>query len=490
MGMRTAVITVGQSLAKASGLVLALVLVRILSEPDWATMALIFSIYSVAIGLGGLNIQQGIFFFYGRLPPQERRRLAVQTSGLLAATGAVTAAVVLGIEPWIADGPYQVRGLLGWLALALVLEVPTLGAPQLLLAAERATGSAVFTTCASLLQIVGVTVPLLLGFGLEGAMVGLAVYAGVRFIVYGWLIVLLTPRGLLTVDWRLVRDQVVYTLPLGLSLGTAILNRNIGKWFVAAFDAPNFGAYAIAATEVPFVSIVPYAIGAVLATRLVHAFKVGRTDLSLGYWLASTSRMSLLVVPATLGVVLCAPQLVVLLFTSQYAAATLPFQIHTIILLHRVAEYGIMLRAAGDTRSLWWASFVQLGANVVLSLPLTLAVGMVGAAVAMLAANVVAWLYVLVRIGRVMHVGFRQAFPWRLYARVLVVSVVAAGIAAWIAGRAPDGLLVQLMVRAVTFGVLVLGGVRLLALHRVLPEVPDDDPAFLREVSGAEPELP
>ncbi len=481
LGARTLIVTAGQTLAKAGGLVLALILVRVLTPEEWATMALIFSIYSVAVGLGGMNIQQGIYFFYGRLGREDRRLLAVQTSGLLAVTGLVTAAIVLGLEPWLADGPYRLGGLLGWLALAIALEVPTLGAPQLLLAAERPAGSAAFTGGAAFIQILSVAGPLLLGAGLEGAMIGLTAYAALRVVVYVALVARYTPRGAIRFDWSLIREQVTYTAPLGLALGTAILNRNIGKWFVAAFDAPNFGAYAIAATEVPFVSIVPYAVGAVLATRLVHAFKEGRIDLSRAYWLASTSRMSLLVIPATIGIVLCAPQLIVLLFTSEYAAATLPFQIHSVILLHRVAEYGIMLRAAGDTRSLWWASVVLLGVNALMGLPLTLTVGMNGAAVAMLAANVVAWLYILTRIARVMNMRLADVFPWRLYGGVLLVALASAGLAWKASGLAPGDAVSQLAIRAGAFTVLFVGGLSVLRLRRWVPAVPEDHPDFRLE---------
>ncbi len=478
---RTVLITLAQGIAKAANLAIALVLVRILSGVEWATIALLLTIYTVAIAFGGLNLQQGIFFFYGRTPPDGRRNLAVQTSVLLALTGALTAALILAVSPWISDGPYQVAGLLGWLALVVLLEVPTLGAPQLLLAAEKPRASAAFTAGSSIAQIIAVTTPVLLHRGLHGAMIGLAVYAAVRLAVYAALVVRYTPPGPIRADWTLVKDQVIYTAPLGLSLLAGALNANIGKWFVAVFDAPNFGAYAIAANEVPFVSMVPYAVGAVLATRLVHAFNSGRPNLSYAYWMAATSRTSLLVVPATIGIILCSPQLITLLFTNQYAAAILPFQIHTLILLHRVAEYGIVLRAAGDTRSLWWASFVLLAANALASLPLTLAFGMLGTAAGMLAANMCAWLFILGRIARVMNVDLRAVFPWSIYAQLLLGAVIAAVVAAKVSLLFPQDAVTQLVVRAVVFGGLFLGGVYVGKSHIVLPTIPEDDPEFAHQ---------
>jgi len=280
-----------------------------------------------------------------------------------------------------------------------------------------------------------------------------------------------TPPGKLRLDRGSIREQVTYTLPLGFSLATTLINRDVGKWMVAALAPLSLGAYAIAATEVPLIPILPYAIGAVLATRLVAAFHAGRTEVAHSYWLAAAARASLIVLPAVVGIILCAPQLLVLLFTRSYAAAVLPFQVFSLILLHRVTEYGGILRAAGDTRGLWLASLVLLGGNIVLSLPLTLAFGMVGTAAGAVVANLLSWVFALARIARIVRRPIRAVFPWAVYLRILAVAAGAAALTA-LAGFAPGGPLLQLAVRGGLFTLLFLGGVLLFRLHRRLPGVP------------------
>ena len=173
-----------------------------------------------------------------------------------------------------------------------------------------------------------------------------------------------------------------------------------------------------------------------------------------------------------------APEAVPWFATATYGAATVPFCIYTAILLHRVAEYGVVLRAAGQTRALWTASLCLLIANAVLSLPFVWWWGSSGAALGTLLANVIAWIYMLRQIARAMDCGFAQVLPWSRYAAVLCLSLVAALCAyavTWGSGLV-GGLAVAsksgLFMLAYAFGLL------LSKLHQRLPKVPRDSREF------------
>jgi len=478
LAARALLVTLSQTAARLSDLLIAILLVRMLSPAEWAGIALLLSLYAAAIGLGGLGLPEGMLFFLGRLPRAEQRRFVGQTTLLLALTGAVAAAILLGVRPLLARAPFEVAGLLPLLALAVLLEVPTLAAPQLLLAEERVSGAAAFGAGAALLRFGAVTVPIILGRGVHGAVVGLVAYALIRLVLYGILVFALTPSGPVRIGWQSVREQAAFTAPLGLSILAYAINASLGKWFVAAWDTSNLGAYAIAATQVPVIPMLAYATGAVLATRMVHAFHHGLVEQARGYWLASTARMVLLVAPITVGIVLGGPQLLALLFGNRYPAAVLPFQIYSLILLHRIADHGSTLRAAGDTRALWRASSLVLGANIVFGVPLTLGFGMLGTAVGTVAANLVAWLYILSRIARATGSELHSVVPWGLYARVLGLAAAAALLAAWIARLGPPAAPLQLGLRWVIFAALFVAGIRLLGLTRRLPAVPEDHAGF------------
>ncbi|HEV8613261.1 MAG TPA: oligosaccharide flippase family protein, partial [Gemmatimonadales bacterium] len=457
---------------------IAILLVRILRPGEWATVALVLSVYTAAIGVGGLGLPEGMLFFLGRLQRSEHRRFLAQTVMLLSATGAFAAGIILGLTPVLGATPFGLRPLLPWLALAVLLEVPTLGAPLLLLAEERVFGSAAWNAGFALLRFVCVTLPLLLGKGVKAALIGLVGYAAIRLVGFLTLAVRLTPHGVMRPAWASIREQAAYSAPLGLSILAASLNTSIGKWIVAGWDSAHLGAFAIAATQIPIVPILATSTGAVLATRMVHAFHHGLLDQARSYWLAAVSRMILVVAGIAVGFILTAPELLRLLFGGKYPEAVLPFQVCTLIVLHRIADHGGTLRAAGDVASIWRASWLALAGTTALGITATALGGMLGMAGAMLAANLLAWLFLLSRIARSTATSLGKIVPWGLYGGALLVAAGAALIAYGVAREAPENVILRLGLKAMVFSGLYVGGIRGFGLARALPAIPPDHAAF------------
>jgi len=482
---RTLLFTLGQVLARVGDLLIAILLVRILRPAEWSTVALILSIYAAAIGVGGLGLPESLLFFLGRIPRADHRRFVVQTSLLLAGTGAIAATIILFVGPVFHASPFALPQLLPWLALAILLEVPTLGAPLLLLAEERVFGSAAWNAIAALLRCLCVTGPILLGRGVTGALYGLVAYATLRLIAFVILTLRLTEKTApLRLDRASVRYQIAYTAPLGLSILAASLNTGIGKWIVAGWDSLHLGAFAIAATQVPVVPILATSAGAVLATRMVHAFHHGLIDQARAYWLAAVARMILVVAGVTAGCVVAAPELLRVLFGGKYPEAVLPFQICSLLLLHRIADHGGTLRAAGDTPSLWRASWLVLTLNAGFGIVATRLFGMLGMAVATLLATLIYWLFLLSRIARATGARLATIVPWGLYARAVLLAATAAVLAALAARWAPPSAVLHLVIKGGVFVALYVAGVHGLGLPRLLPAVPDDHSAFRSDAAA------
>jgi O-antigen/teichoic acid export membrane protein len=480
---RTLVIALGQGVTKTGSLLVMLYFVRTMSADDWATMAFSLTIYVAALGFGSLSLHESVYFFFTRTMRSDRRGLVLQTTLLLMAGGLLCAGLVTTVAALFADHPIVDQASLNWLALALVFEIATLATPKILLAAERPTASAVYSSVMAIAQLLALLVPVVLGLPQVVVWQSVAAYAVLRFLFSSLLLISLKLEGTHRLRRDMLAEQIMYSLPLALALGASVFNRSFDKWIVAWLDADNFGAYAVAAQEIPLISIVPYAMSAVMATRMVHAIEGRDLKRALAYWMAKATRMTLVILPVVTAVLISSEDLVVLLFTESQIAAVLPFQIYTFVLFHRVAEYGLVLRSGGDTRSLWLATLLLMCTNVVLTIPLVLQFGMAGAAVGTLIGNAVAWPFVLSRIARMLSVSFRQVFPWRLYANVLLLCLVCA-----IATRLlPDteSRALDVLIKSILFFVLYAGSIKLLRLAEFLPVVPEEDPHFIESISAA-----
>lgn len=481
---RTLVLAAGQSAVTLVEFAAVLVLVRFLAPATWTVVALALTVYQTAVGIGGLNIQDGIYFFYGRVEPERRLGVVLQTAGMLFVSGLLVAGVVLAVRPWLGNVSAQAAPLFPWIALAVLLELPTSCTAHTLVAAERPGWASAYGTAMSALKVLCLGAPFFLGFGLTQAAQGLALYAALRLVVSTVLIARAVPRGRLRIDLSLAWQQIVYTAPLALSIGSGVLNRYVDKWIVAAIVPAAFGAYVFAGQELPLVPVLGNAMGTILATRITHAFHVGDLARARAYWLASTSRVALLVGPLTLGIILCAPQVVRLYFDPTYLIAVLPFQIYSAILLHRIMAYGIILRAAGRPRTLWLASMLLLAMNVAFSIPLTYLWGLPGTALGTLLAFAVNLIFFLYCIAEVMQTRMAEVYPWRRYGLILAAASGSA-LAAWgAASLAVDpGHQLVLKVFVYVLGYLLLS--RLFGVARNLPPVPDDDSDFTASLGAA-----
>lgn len=456
LARRTGLLAIGQTAAKLTQLVVAVVLVRLLEPAAWNEAAFLLSIYLAGTMIGTLNLHHGIVFFLPRLPAGHHRRLVVRTVLLLLGVGALITLALTLAAPVLSGGRLGDAARLPYLGLAIAVELPGATVAMTLVAVGRFAAAAAWDLVGAAVVVTGAVLPVLGDHGVGGMVGGLVAAGAVRLAIGVGVVVAVLPRRDRAPAPRLMRSMLAYGLPLGLTLAVAMSNRLVDKWLIAAFRPGDFGVYAVAAQEIPLLSVLPYAGGTAVVATLVEAFRRHDPGSAHRAWLLLTSRMSLLVVPLSTALILIAPELLVLVFGAAFAAGVLPFQIFTAITLHRVAEYGMLLRAADRGRELVAVAIVTLVANLVLAAIGAASAGLVGASIGTLLASGLGWAVVLRRIARALDVPIGDAFAWRAWLRTLAIATAAAIAAHHLAHALTDDLLVLLLVKVATFAALVV----------------------------------
>lgn len=456
---RTAFIALGQAAVKVTQLILAIVLVRMLTPSQWGETALLLSIYLAATAIGTLNLHHSLVFFLPRALTSQRRGLVLANVGVLLAVGATIALGLTVIAPMVADHTAVQAADVRWIGLAVMLEMPSALWSMMFIASERLGLAAVWDVAGTVVIITATVVGAVVGDGASGVAIGLIAAGGLRFVAGLVALGLLLPGGG-HVPVATVKRQLLYSLPLGLALTVSMLNRLVDKWLIAVFDSDVFGIYAIAAQEIPLLSVLPYAGGTALVVALVEAFHHDDVATARSHWLHLTRRMSAIVVPLGFGLILIAPELMTWIFTDEFAVGVLPFQLFTLITIHRVAEYGVLLRAAGRTRALLVVAGVTLGANTVLAGIGAAAGGMVGASIGTVIASAIGWFVVLRHIAASLEVPVRRAFAWRTW----IACVVAAAVAALVAQVSTDlwasGTWTRILGKLLVFGIVFIAALQ------------------------------
>lgn len=457
---RVGLLALGTSAVKATQVVIAVLLVRLLSPEAWNEVALALSIYLAALTIGSFNLQQSLTFFLPLTPADQHRALVVRTARMMVGVGAGIG-VLLFVVATCAGGLGSLStGHCGLVGLAIACELPTVCAPAVFVSRDRLGLGAGWDLATTSGQILAVAVPAAVGAGVGGVLTGLVISSIARLGLFACLIHLL--RGGPTADLPagVLTRQLRYCLPLGLTMATGALTRSVDKWLVAGLDPHALGVYVIAAQELPVLAVLPYAGGAAVMVELVRRFNDGDMRRAHELWAGQAASMSAIVVPIAMFLVAAAPELFALLVPASYGAGVFAFRCFTLITLHRVTEYGIVLRAADRTATLVRASVVLLVGNAVLAVAGGLVWGADGVAVGCLAAFTGSWLYTVHLLSGVFGVPWRRTFPWTPWAAALGTALAATALAL-LAGRmmasAGYGNPVALLaVKLVVFGATVL----------------------------------
>lgn len=449
---------------------------RLYPKAGFAYLAYVLLIYETAVALGSLGLADAVFYFIGK-SPSHAGAIVRQTSLLLVAMavpviGAI-ALVILAMSPAEID----LRPALPWLALVVLVELPTQPAVNQLIASGHAQLASALFVGFALLRAAAVLTPAFLGMPTTAVPMVMALTGMARLVAHLIVVRRFFPDG--GQGWlngRRLWSILAFAVPAGVAVICGKLNAQLDKYVVGwLLGPPEMADYAIASWELPLITLLPYAIGAVLQSRFVRLRLGGHKRELLELWHNTVRKTALLVVPLTMLVLFMAGELIEAIFGAGFARATLPFQIYTLIILHRVASYGAMLQAMGDTGSLFLASLILIGGNLVLSVPFTLLFGFPGAALATLLANVPAWIYTLRRIARALGVPMARVLPWRAYAGTLLLSA-AVGAATLLVAHSvgiPAGARLAVAV-PVFVGLWLVAG-------RALGLVHADDLTFLRE---------
>ena len=439
-------LTLGEGVARTGQVLSAILLVRFLAPSAWNIIALGLSVYLVAVTIGSLNLEHSILFFLPQLTQHQTNRLLHQTVNLLRLSGFVCGAGIVLVQA--SSGVLGTMGIAVCLACAVACELPTVVMTPTFIARGEERYASMWGSSHALIQFLALMIPTLCGFGATGIAYGLAASGLIRLTSFT-LVFRRYVNGEHVHTPGLLKRQLYFCAPLGVALAAGVLTRSIDKWLVAWHEPLKVGIYSIAAFEVPILAVLPYAGGAAIAVSMVTMFHNDQVSSAHSVWWNQARMMSLVVVPLTVGLVVIAPELFEILFSHSYRTSVLPFQIFTLIGLHRVTEYGAVLRAAGRSVEIVYSSLILLGSNLVFGYIGLQMHGLVGLTMGSVLAFSIAWVWILIRLKNVFDVSMRHVFPWSAWGSSVVISCVTAAFAFYVSkdgDSAGSRLIIKLMV--------------------------------------------
>jgi O-antigen/teichoic acid export membrane protein len=414
---------VGSALVQMGAFALA---ARSFGESSFGYLQIVLTVYLLGLALGSLGLPDVVFYFLGRQPGHASA--IVRRATFLLATMVVPVIAGAALFVFFGGGKTDVSAFFPYLALMLALELPAQPAVNLMIATGHARlASGLFIGFGGL-RAAAVLVPALASGSVELTVQLLTAASVVRLVVYLYLVKVYFPGGKNWWDRKALRHMLSYAAPAGYAAVCGVINAQVDKLVIGWVLGPAAaGQYGVATYELPLVTLVPYAAAAVLQPVFVKLYADQRIEDLRELWKGMVRKVSLAVLPLAVFCIAMAGQLVPTVFSGEYSQARLPFQIYTLILLHRVAAYGNILQALERPRVVLASATIMVGTNLILTVPLTLWLGFPGAALATVIATAPAWWFVMREIADGLRVRTRDVMPWRHYLAVLGLSAAVAG---------------------------------------------------------------
>jgi len=423
-------LTSGRGFAYIAAFFVPVVLARILTTTEFGTYKQIFLVYMLLFHILQLGVSQSLYYFVPR-SPERAGRYAWNAVLVLGGVGLVSSAALAlspGAVQWLVSNP-RLGTYVGLLALYLLLTLVSQPFEILLVCRKNYRGATWAYALSDLARAVLVLVPTVLTGRLDALMVGVVIFSVVRLVAF--LVFLRRTYGdELRAEMGLLREQLGYSLPFGLAVLVSTLQMQYHQLVVShAFDAATFAIYAVGCLQVPIVDFVFSPTADLMMVRMTEALRSEHPGEALATWHDAIGTLALLFFPLVGAILVMARPLIVVLFTSAYAASVPIFMLWSLTIVVAPLLTDSVLRVFAATRFLLAVNLLQLGAVAVLIGPMLRRFGLIGAVLATLAALGLARAVALVRIGRQLRLGIADLLPWRQLGVVGVAASAAYGAA-------------------------------------------------------------
>lgn len=277
-----------------------------------------------------------------------------------------------------------------------------------------------------------------------------------------WRLRLLTLR----IDRALLMEQLRFIAPLSGAGLLFFLNEKAGQLYVSTvLGASALAIYTVGTYQLPIVAIIRSAVSDTLFPEMVRHAANDSTE-GLDLWRLANVYYCYLVFPVFMLLFVFADLFIVTLFTEAYREATGVFQIALLVMIRQCFEMGTPLRAANANRHVLWGNVIAVVVHLPLLFVLSKAIGILGAAVAWLVADLMIACYLGSRIMERYNIPLSGLALWPQVFKLAGAAALALPpllLASYLA----NGSLLAAFAASLVFGGLYIGLVKLIGVTEI-----------------------
>ncbi len=316
----------------------------------------------------------------------------------------------------------------GYVALAIPLAVLCQGFEAILMAHQEVELTAFFfvliqgTRTISLLVAVvqwGTPVAILCSFLIQSAVTVLLMFWYLRSRFHGfWK----------QFDGKLLRDQIIYAIPLGLSWLLLVLQVDMHTYFVSSFlGAASLASYTQGCFQLPIMGLITESSTAVVLPRMSEMRKNGETDQILALTARVMRKLSIPAFAVFFYFITVTEPFIVFLFTPKFRESAPIFFVNLFLILATILPIDPLTRVYPELR-FYFVKFrvLLVAAMAALLWWTTPKFGMLGAIAVVVLVGFLDKLFVAWKFTRILKIGRTNLFQFYDTGRAFLAASVAA----------------------------------------------------------------
>jgi len=446
----------------AVGFIIPIILVRLLAKNDFGTYQQLLIISTVSIGIMRLGIPTSIYYFYSQIGDALKNIFILQTIVMLLLSGIFSASIIYVASPYISlsIGNTLIANLLPIYTLYILFYLASDYLSHLLISQDRYYFNLWLQVCESIVRVLILIVPLLLGFGIYGLIISIATYAFIRYVLYLYII-----RGYIFSLHRhdlktlFIIDQLKYSLPLGLTRVMATIGGQFDKILISIyFTTSQFAVYAIGALSIPLDVIFQTSVANILRANLPPLVVENKIDEVCTLLRNSVRKLSLIIWPISAYIFLYSQEFINILFTNNYADSVDIFRIYLIAMPLNALILSPIPQVFGVTKYNMYISSFGISFKMIFSLILINTIGYYGPAIVSVVTSYLVS-YLFYRVSRkLIKRPIGEIFP--LYSfRKLILTIVISSILSLLACWSIDNNVIRMVVGGAVYfpSILIVG---------------------------------
>lgn len=384
---------------------------------QYEALMLLGSLFTFFWMTGLLN---GLLSYFPKLDPTTRPAFLTEVAALVTLLSAGMAVLLWLGRGWVVPTLTSFEALphYHWMCLWVALNLPTYLLEHLYILQDRPRKMVSFGLYSFGGQFLAVVLPLLLGYGLAVSFQWLVALAVTKQI---WLWVELYPVASRRLRWQHLRPYLAVASPLVIyTLVGGMMNSLDGVIIMRHLDETAFVIYRNGARELPLSLALLNAMSAALVPQVA-------TDLraSLATIRQRTGRLIAPLFGLSIALMFLAQWAFPLVFSSDFTGSALIFKVYLLILVSRIILPQTLLIGLQHTRIILWASVLETGLNLTLSLWWISYWGLAGVALATVVAFLTEKLFLIIYLQRRLAIApsaYIRLWPWLGWSAALLAA--------------------------------------------------------------------